>query len=243
MANSTLKEIRTLLENQIDSGETSVDTDPTSTILDTYINNAIRKIVRKDRPRELYSAAVSTAGITINTNTVSLPSDVFIPDLVYYENSSGTVVPLLQKGVKEMIDIQGSNSFFDTTNTGDPTYYDVKGTSLLFNKYFSRTDTDAIKIYGMGFPTTLTAALETTTQTELPIDYDLLISYEAAILFYQKDDDFENQRKFEILAKQERDDHRTFLRTNDSSAIELDPNHYLGKGQNALNNPNIFFGV
>ncbi len=40
---SELSTIRSLLENQIDSGETSASSDPSSAILNTYINQGIRK--------------------------------------------------------------------------------------------------------------------------------------------------------------------------------------------------------
>ncbi len=236
---SNLGQLRNLLENQIDSETTTVSTDPTSTILNTYINNAIRRITRKDRPRELYSATVTTADITISTNTVSIPSGIFIPDLVYYEYSSGTVFQLNQKPIQELVIAESANRFFDSTNLGDPSYYDVRGTSLIFNKYFSRTATDAIKIYGMNFPTNLSTDSD---ETELPSDYDLLITYEAAILFYQKDDDLENQIKFQNLASGERAELRVFLRTNDSQIVELDPYTYTGNYQNAKNNADIFFG-
>lgn len=236
---STLSTIRNLLENQLDVEESDLTTDPTSTILNTYINNSIRLITRKDRPRELYSAAVTTANITINTNTVSIPAGIFVPDLVYYAYSSGTVHELLQKPIKEMIELESANRFFDTTNTGNPSYYDVKGTSLLFNKYFDRTASGAIKVYGLGFPTTLSSDSDA---TELPTDYDMLIVYESAMLYYQKDDDIENQRKFQQLAKDERDDLRTYLRTNDSMSIQLDPYIYTGNHENGINSASVFFG-
>lgn len=236
---STLAVIRDLLENQLDTGTTDTTTDPTSTILNTYINNAIRRIVRKDRPRELYSPTVTTADITINTNTISLPAAIFIPDLVYYQNSSGSVREMRQRPIKQLIDLESANKFFDATNTGDPYFYDVKGTSLIFNKYFSRTATGAIKMYGLGFPTTLSDDSDT---TELPVDYDTLIVYEAAVLFYQKDDDLENQQKYNSLAQRERFDLRTFLRTNDSESIQLDPYTFAQPLDTARTNPDVFFG-
>ena len=78
---SELSTIRSLLENQIDSGETSASSDPSSAILNTYINQSIRKIVRKDRPHELYSATVSSVNINADANTVTIPSGILIiPD-------------------------------------------------------------------------------------------------------------------------------------------------------------------
>ena len=71
----------------------------------------------------------------------------------------------------------------------------------------------------------------------------LLISYEAASYFYQKDDDIENQRKYENLAFKERADLRTFLRTNDSGTIQLDPYTFTGNFADAKSSPSIFFGA
>jgi|ETNvirenome_6_85_1030632.scaffolds.fasta_scaffold05010_4 hypothetical protein len=236
---STLSTIRSLLENQIDVGETSLTTDPTNTILNTYINNSIRKIVRKDKPRELLSATVQTADITINTNTVSMPTGIFYPDTVYYKYNSGTIFELLQLDMKKMIERETPTSFFKTTNTGNPNYYDVRGTSLIFNKYFSRTEVQAIKIFGLSFPTTLSEDSDT---TELPIDYDLLIAYEASVLYYQKDDDSENMQKYRELARLERNDLRIDLDTNDSSAVQLDPYTFVGTVGKPTTNTDIFFG-
>lgn len=236
---STLLTIRNLLEDQLNVGATTTATDPSSTVLNKYINNSIRKITRKDRPRELYSAAVTTADITESTNTVAIPSGIYIPDLVYYQTSSGTTQELRQRTLKQMIDIVGPNRFFDSTVTGDPEFYDVKGTSLIFNKYFSRTATGAISIYGMVFPTTLS---DDTDITELPIDYDLMIVYESAILYYQRDDDQQNQLKFQQLLQQERGSVATSLDTNDSGVIELDPYTFVDTGTGSIKNPNIFFG-
>ena len=73
---SELSTIRSLLENQIDSGATSTSSDPSSAILNTYINQSIRKIVRKDRPHELYSATVSAVNINADANTVTIPSGI-----------------------------------------------------------------------------------------------------------------------------------------------------------------------
>jgi hypothetical protein len=184
------------------------------------------------------SASSVTANITANTNTVSIPATIFIPDLVYYTYSSGTVQRLMTKDIKGLIDLEGPNRFFNTTNTGDPDYYTVRGTSLLFNKYFSRTATAAINIYGLGFPTTLSSGSDI---TELPTDYDLLIVYESAVLYYQKDDDQQNQVKFQQLAQLERVNLKHNLDTDDESTIRMDPNVFTGRNGLDITNPNVLF--
>lgn len=220
---SNLGTIRLLLENQIDVGITNTSTDPTSTILNTYINNSIRRILRELRPRELYSSSTTNADIVINTNTVTIPGTIFIPDLVYYTKDDGNVRQLIQKPLKQMIDIETAVNFFDTGNTGDPLYYDAIGLKLRFNKSFSRSDTGAIKIYGLAPPTVLS---NDSDSTELPIDYNLLIAYYSAILFYQKDDDIVNQRKFQDLSQTEKASLKLMLDTNDSDSVQLDPHTF-----------------
>ena len=63
---SSLSTLRTLLENQIAVGTTGADTEPTSTILNDYINKAIRQIVRDFKPRELQNASAKDINITRN---------------------------------------------------------------------------------------------------------------------------------------------------------------------------------
>lgn len=229
--------LRTLLEDQLNVGTTSNATDPTNTLLNSYINKSIRRIARMDKPQELLSATPSSINITANTNTVSVPSTLIYYDLVYYKNSSGSFIRLTAKDIKQMIDAEGSSNFFDSTNTGDPSYYAIRGDSILFNKYFSRTDTSSINVYGVSVPTTLSSDSDT---TELSNDYDMLITYEAAILFYQKDDDVQNQNKFQLLARQERNELSLFLDTNNESVITLDPTYFTGGTLN-FNDPSVFF--
>lgn len=229
---STLGTIRALVENQIDVQPTTAATDPSSTLLNSYINNSIRLIARRDRPRELQSATVTQADITVNTNTISIPAAIFLPDLVYYTAPGGSITRLLYKPVKQMIQNVPTKDFFDSTVTGDPSYYDVRGTSILFDNHFSRTATNAIKIYGLGFPTTL---VEDTDTTELPVDYDMLITYQTLILFFQRDDDTANQVKYQNLAELERQQLVTILGLDDEGSITMDPYTFTGGGTNVWN--------
>ncbi len=235
---STLSTIRGLLDDQLDFGTSTTATNPTSTLLNKYINNAIRKITRLDKPRELYTSSATTADITVNTNTVSVPTTLLIPNAVYYKQSSGTRFEMIQKPLDQIISLTSPNLFFDTTYTGTPEYYDIQGTDLVFSKHFDRTETAAIEILGWKVPTTLSADGDT---TELPPDYDLLIVYESCILFYQKDDDIQNLQSYQLLAQQERANLRLSLDTNDSQTILLDPYTFTGTGNNSISNPNVFF--
>lgn len=235
---STLATIRGLLDDQLDFGTSSSATNPTSTLLNNYINNSIRKITRRDKPRELYTSSATTANITANANTVTVPTTLLLPDSVYYKGSSGTRYEVLQKPMDQIISLVSPNLFFDTTYTGQPQYYDVKGTSLVFSKHFDRTASNAIEILGWNVPTVLSADGDT---TELPLDYDLLIVYESAILFYQKDDDAQNLQVYRALADQERKSVRAALKTNDSQTIQMDPYVFSGRGNNSISNPNVFF--
>lgn len=236
---STLSVLRQLLEDQLAVGTTSTATDPTLTLLNSYINTSIRKIARQDKPRELEIATPTQADITINTNVVAVPTSFIVPELVYYSDSGGSIKRIIRKDLKEILEINSGKAFFDTAVTGDPNYYTVRGTSLLFDKHFSRTETNAINIYGIGVPSTLVDGTDT---TELPIDYDMLITYEAAILFYQRDDDTENQNKFTNVAAQERASIVLHLDTNDEDHIRLDPDTFAGNGTGLdYRNPSVIF--
>lgn len=78
-------------------------------------------------------------------------------------------------------------------------------------------------------------------ETDLPTDYDMLIVYEAAIYFYQKDDDFENQRKYEQLAAQERAELSVSLSSAYFPKVSLDDRVFY-KGRTDFSNPNVFYG-
>ena len=235
---STLATIRSYLDDQIDFGTSTTATNPTSTLLNKYINNSIRKITRLDKPRELYTSSAITADIVANANTVSLPTTILVPNAVYYTGSSGTRFEVIQKPMDQIISLVTPNLFFKTTYTGTPAYYDVKGTALVFSKHFDRTASAAIEILGWKPPTVLSSGAD---ETELPVDYDLLIVYESAALFYQKDDDIQNEQMYRSLINQERSNIRLSLQTNDSQTIELDPYTFSGKKNNTISNPNVFF--
>ena len=134
---SSLSTIRQLLADQIDADTVTDGSDPSKTLLNTYINEAIRVITRRDRPRELMTATPITADIVINTNTVTVPTTILVPESVYYKDSSGKFRELKQYDYKDLIQFEGSGNFFDSSNTGDPIYYAIQGTSLIFILFLS----------------------------------------------------------------------------------------------------------
>ena len=237
---STLLVLRTLLENQIDVGVTTVSTDPTASLLNSYINTSLRKIARDIKPRELLSATPFTGDIVSGQNTISLPATVLVPDLVYITDSTGKVRELIQKNLKAMISLESSISFFDSSNnSGIPSFYTVRGTSLLFNRYFNYSVTGGAKIFGVAPPDTLSADAD---ETELPSDYDMLIAYMSAILYYQKDDDLQNQQKYQGLAFNEISSLSIALDTNLEEQVTMDSNTFFSNS-NVSNNPNFLFGA
>jgi hypothetical protein len=159
-----------------------------------------------------------------------------VPTIVFYKSTGGTWKELLQKPLREMIFIEGENEYLKD-KTGDPSMYAVEGTDIVFNKCFNRTDTAAVKVYGLTIPTDLTVDGST---SQLPADYDMLTVYESARLWYQRDDDSENQGKFEALALRERTDLRLYLNPNDLPCVQLDPYVY-GVSYTNIANPNVFF--
>ena len=236
---SALSTLRALFEDQIlDSESTDTTSDPSSTLINSYINKAIRIVSRRERPRELLSATATDLDIATGANTVSITSDIFIVDQVYYKDSgSGKFTEVIQKRYQDLIEIETPANFFDSTNTGDPRFYAVRGTTIVFNTYFDRTATGAIKVLHLATPSTLSSD---TDETELPTDYDLLLIYEAGFLFFQRDDDVQNMQKYQILARQETGDLKFQLDTNDSEEIVLDRRTFMGHGRD-ISNPNVFF--
>lgn len=220
---STLGTLRTLFENQLGLEQTDSSTDPSSHLINEYINKSIRRIARRDTPRELESASPSTADIVINTNTVAIPSEILVSNEVYYTSTGGIVKRLIYRPIKQMIESSGGKSFFDSTETGNPDYYSTRGTSILFNKHFNRTESDAIRVYGTLAPITLSIDSDI---TELPIDYDLLIIYESAVLYNQREDDLENQMKYQNLSKLESNSLKLSLDNDNESYISIDPNRF-----------------
>ena|SRR3990167_5526220 len=234
---STLSTLRQLLADQIDADTVTAGSDPSTTLLNTYINNSIRKITRRDRPRELRLSTAIAANITISTNSVSIPATVFVPERVYYQNSDSQWSELKQIDLKSLIQMIGPTNYFDSTYTGDPIHYAIEGTKFLFDKYFSRTASSVINIFGISPPTSLSSDSDT---TELPTDYDILIVYESALLFAQRDDDDANINRWIALAKQERSELLVNLQTNNNQQIQLDPNYFTSRST-SINNPSVFF--
>ncbi|KKP51216.1 MAG: hypothetical protein UR43_C0027G0013 [candidate division TM6 bacterium GW2011_GWF2_33_332] len=219
---STLLELRTLLEDQIESGVTNTGTDPSSTLLNTYINKAQQEISREIKPRELQD--ISSLNIVINQNYVELPSGFMTPIMVNFQTSAGRWISnLVQMSYKKLAIDQGA-TFFDSSNTGDPYQYAVFGTNLYFNKYFNYTGTGKIAMPYQKKPTALSVDADT---NEIPSDYDMLTIYKAMILYYQKDDDSENLAKYRGLAAQEASNLRHNLYTNDMDVIGLDNRMFL----------------
>jgi len=217
---STLLQLRSLLEEQIDSGVTDSNSNPTSTILNIYINKAIRKITRDLKPRELLNSTPASVDIVSGQNTAIFPATLYVPTSVWYKSNSSSYKELIPTTQKDLIIKEGSSNFFNTDNSGDPSYYALAGLNMILNKYFSRSETGAIKVYGINYPTSLAADA---TANDLPEDYDLLITYLAAMAYYQKDEDFSNQNNYMNLYNIEKQELLKTLKWNYEDVIELNP--------------------
>lgn len=235
---STLLVLRSLLESQLDIDATNTSSDPSSTVLNNYINKSIREIVRKDRPIEMMLSNAVGINTTISQNSVSIPSTVYVPGIVYYKNSSGKYGKVEPKQFEVLIDQEGSENYFDSTYTGDPSFYSWVGTSLVFNKYFTASQTNGVYVLGLKPPTTLSGDSDA---TELPIDYDFLITYLSAVKYYQKDQDFSSIQVFSGLAQNERSELKLSFSDSKSAQVILDPNVFTNQVTLNINNPGVFF--
>jgi hypothetical protein len=241
MAGSTQAELETLFEDIVLQSERTTSTsDPTNTLVTTFINKAILEIATTLEPQELLDSTAATANITVNTNTVDIPTTYIKPKHVYYKNSSGKFSTVSPRTLKSLIDGYGSSKFFDTTHTGRPVNYAVRGDKLIFDYHFDRTETGAIKLFGLLKPTELSTA-SASTQTELPKSYDLLIVYKAAIYFYERDEDEAMLRQYRGLAAQEEARLRlALMTTNELVRVELDPRTFTDTSR-GIDHPDVFF--
>lgn len=223
---STINTILALLESQVQSGTTSAATDPTQAQMLQYISLSIRKIAREDRPQEIVLATPVDHAITVNTNSVSLDSSILTPTQVYYNSSGNNYLPLNRTTVENIITSIGPTNYFDTSNIGDPTMFALQGNKLIFDQYFNRTDSTALKVFGIEATTEYSASdITASTVIELPIDYNMLIVFEAALLFYQKDEDAGLIRQYFELAKDARARIAIAL-TDNHLAVEMDPQQF-----------------
>lgn len=241
MANSTQAELETLFEDIVLQSERTTSTsDPTDTLITTFLNKAILDIATTMTPQELLDATATTANITINTNTVSIPTTYIKPTHVYYKTSAGKYFTIYPRTLKGLIDTVGSSQFFDTTHTGRPQNYAIRGTKLVFDYHFDRTESAAISMFGLNAPTELSTA-SSSTESDLPKAYDMLVVYKAAIYFYERDEDEAMMLQYRSLAaKEEARVRLAMMTTNELIKIELDPRTFTDTSRR-IDDPNVFF--
>jgi hypothetical protein len=239
MANSTQAELETLFEDIVLNSERTTSTsDPTNTLVTTFLNKAILNIADTLTPVELLDSTAANANITVNTNTVTVPTTYIRPTHVFYKTSSGKFVTVSPQTLKGVIDAYGSSKFFDTTHTGRPRFYALRGTSVIFDHHFDRTESNAIKMFGLLKPTELSTA-SASTECDLPKSYDMLIVYKAAIYFYERDEDQSMLSHYTALAAQEEARLRAAM-PQELTQINLNPNIFLGTGR-GIDHPDVFF--
>jgi hypothetical protein len=241
MAGSTQTILETLFEDIVLNSETtSATTDPTNTLVTTYLNQAIKDIAVSLSPQELLDSSATTSNITVNTNSVTMPTTYLKPTHVYYKDESGKYTEVYPKTIKSLIDGASPSQFFDTEVTGAPRYYSVRGDSLVFDRHFDRTESGAISTFGIKTPTTLSTASPSAT-TELDSNYDMLIIYKAAIIHFQREEDQSMVQEYTIMAR--REEVRLRLAMDERSnlpQVRMDPSYFMSRGS-SFDNPDIFF--
>lgn len=238
MANSTLEDLRAKLENQIEIEPTDVNTNPTSTLLNLYINESIRKIARRDKPTELQQPSLVSANLIAGTNQVSLPVTIFNQAFVYIQISSGKFKKLTPKSIDKLIELEGPELFFDSNNVGDADYFAIQGSKIILNKYLRESVTNGLKVIGGYIPSGL---VNDSDECSLFPDWDMLIVYQSAVLFYQRDDDLVNQQKYEKLAREERAELNLSLDDNLSETIDMDETIFHSEHR-SIREPGVMFG-
>ena len=93
---------------------------------------------------------------TINTNYVSLPSDFLALEVINRKLSTNSYLRFSDSEIityKQLVDWAGTN-FYNSSYTGTPTVCAIKDVDkVYFDKYFSATGTDYIKIDYWKYPT------------------------------------------------------------------------------------------
>jgi len=242
VAGSTQDQLVTLFEDLILGSERlGTTSDPTEALITTFINKAIREIANSIEPQELLDSAATTANISANTNTVTIPTTYIRPTHVYYKTASGSYFEVFPRGLKSLIDSVGPTQFYDTARTGIPKNFAVRGDKLVFDKHFDRTESNAVSMFGINTPTILTIASPSAT-TELPIDYDMLIMYKTAAYFYKREEDMALMNKYEGKADIEENRVRVALKPIDRfSRIELDTRFFVNHRTGNINNSDVLF--
>lgn len=237
---STLAELRALMEGPtgLGCGTTDATTEPTSSELNTVINQAIKKIIRVEKPHELKNETPSYLNQTIDTNYVELPSTVIIPQRVYIKTTGGTWRKVTHRNVDYLIQNEDPNSFLKDTK-GDPNEYMLRGSRIIFNKTFQSSQTNAIAVYSTSRPTTLS---NDTDVCELDDMRDLQILYQACALFYtaENEDTGPNLQKFRTLYKEQTDELRLYFSPDVEPKMRLDPQAFGRQGTD-ISNPNVLF--
>ncbi len=234
---SEFSSIRSLLVNQIDVKLPDVNTNPSSTLLNTYINRSVREITRVQHPEEMKIADPVDVATVAGANSAIYPATMYIPDLVYFKTNNGKYRKLRPKKLEWIINHEGQKYFDGTNNISDPDYYSVRGGKILTNKYFLSTDATGMKVFGLKIPTVL---VNDSDACDLTIDWDMAIIYKAAEYFYQRDDDIVNQQKYERLYLEEVGHLALDLDFNEEDQIDLDPYTFIG-GVNDIRDPGTFF--
>ncbi len=234
---STLEVLRGYVERQLDI-TTTADTVPSNTNINDFINTVTREVGRRIKPVELQNSTPLDHSITSGTNKVTLNTTLLYPQIVYYFNSQGKGRQLVERDLQQMIVIEGANNFFDSSNTGDPSYFAYRGREIVTNKYFNRTDATGIRIFGITKPTVLSSDSD---ETDLSDDYDMLVIFKVTALCYQIIDDTENQTKYEMLATREENELNIDLDYRDAEVIQLDPVTFSSSYKD-YRDPSTFFG-
>lgn len=195
----TNQELLTLFENQIGVGVTSSSTSPTRNMVLNYLNISQKQIARSFKPQELFTATPATITTVANTSKYAVPATVCFVSDVYVPNASdSTYERCVPKDLNNLIN---PTTYFDTTQTGDPKYYDVKGNYILFDKAFADSGL-LIKVFGTSYPTVIDST-NLASNNEFADSYAMLLIYKAAVLWFNSDDDTANVNKFQGLYKAE----------------------------------------
>lgn len=239
---SILSTLRELFRTQSAKDSIDANSDPSVTLVDNYINMAVREIILTDRPKEYYTIEPVQTNIFRTNNYLVKPSDILVVDKVLIYDENNKLKELKKLTYSKMVDLFGLNNIYDFDNSGTPDYFCEVNTNLLLNKYPSYNYVSGALLFGIETPTIMN---DPDFGTLLPIEYDLLIIYTALTYFYQKEneDNGELLKKFIELRDMERAKFAFQSEPLSNDSMYFDNKIYKSSGLNSsYSNPYIFFG-
>jgi hypothetical protein len=237
---TTLSTLRELFRTQSAKDTLDANSDPSVTLADQYINIAVREIVKTDSPVEFLSFSGVTVNIASGVNYIAIPSTIMRVDRVLINNSDASLIELQKMTWTQFNDFYGLENLYDSTITGTPESFCERNAKIMFNRFPDYSYTNGVRLLGLEAPVEMT---DTGHVSGLPIEYDLLITYTALAIFYQKEneDNGELLKRFIELRDMERAKIKEQNEVAENEIVTLDSRVWVPSGIASRINQNRYY--